>query len=67
MKLAKNHFSTVYNALGYSPGSTNVYRDEKLFVRINPINYLGQNVDRKIIRQLNKLHPCFGVKRIIFR
>lgn len=65
MKLSKTHFQTVYDAFGYSPGGVNVVRDGKLFVVVKEFGPFP--ADRKTVRKLNKLHPCFGVKRIVFR
>lgn len=65
MKLAKTHFQTVYDAFGYSPGGVHIKRHGKTFMVVKETGRF--KADRKTVRKLNKLHPCFGVKRIVFR
>lgn len=57
IKLEKTYFSTIYNAFGYSPGGTYITKKDKKFFVIN-------SRDKKKIKELNKLHPCFGIEKI---
>jgi hypothetical protein len=65
MTLEKTHFLTIYNAFGYSPGGRYIERDNKIFLVVSEKGKYA--VDRKTVKKLNKLHPCFGVQRIVYR